>query len=379
MFNETMKTALDGADAAIAYAAKVEAAIDNGVAGLAPLIETRLETERTYRRIQCAAAIGAEAGGLEKAREVAEVAAGALREAGLRLSGFRNARGDHGPTLCASYDQLKRELPQHEAQIQAAFAREWNAAAAAFAAVRARRAGIEKLLNAKMDLTEPVIAAVPAGKLSDMGIPSEKLAELRERISRIEIMKRAAHSVADNQAYLLHGQSLAGYDPANIYVIVAEKGFDGFPFLTKVVDATFDRGRTEFAVVFGYAKPVEAITEPSVEQASKKVTEIEKGEREAKEAREQRESLEAAGFFEQKSRRYDMEKLAERDYRPETPEMIAAAIAASAEERAAAQSALNAEAEYAAKAQARRDEKAAELTKTRQPESPKKEWPEALQ
>lgn len=379
---QTMQEALSSAAEVISYAARIETAIDNGVAGLAPLIEARLESECAYRRLQCASAIGMEAGGVETARKVAAGAAGALAEASLRLGGFRAARSDHGPALCATYDRLTGELPRHEAQIRADFAEEWTAAAATFAAVRARRAGIEKLLNAKMDLTEPVVAAVPAGELSDMGIPSEKLAELRQRISRIDIMKRAANSVVDNQVYLLHGQSLAGYDPANIYVIVAEKGFDGFPFLAKVVDATFDRGRTEFAVVFGHAKPVEAMIEPSVEQASRKVREIEKGERDAKEAREQRENLEDAGFFEQKSRRYDLEKLAERCYIPTTPEETSATIAAAAAERELVRSAFAAEEAYAERARLRAEKQAAERAKVRESEPAKvpakKEWPDAL-
>lgn len=240
---ETMQAALNSAAEVITHAAKVEAAIDAGVEGLTPLIAERLASARTFRRLEVAQAIGQKVEGFEKARKAAEVAASALTEASLRLGGFRAARGDHGPALCASYDGLKAALPQHEMQIRDDFSREWNDAAAKFAVVRARRAGIEKLLGAKMDLTEPEIAPVPAAELADMGIPSEKLGELRRRIERIDIMRRAAHSVADNQAYLLHGQSLGGYNPANVYTIVAEKGFDGFPFLSKIVDATFDPGR----------------------------------------------------------------------------------------------------------------------------------------
>lgn len=133
--------------------------------------------------------------------------------------------------------------------------------------------------------------------------------------------------------------------------------------------------------MFGDAKPVEAMTEPSVEEASKKVTQIEAEEREARAQREQRESLEAAGFFEQKSRRHDLEKLAELPYVPTTPEQITAGIKEAADEREAMGKGFEAEEAYREKARVRAEKQAAELAKKRQPEvkiPAKKEWPEAL-
>jgi hypothetical protein len=310
--SETMTAALSKADRAIERAAKIEAAIAAGVMELPGLIDVRLNTDGAFRRAESGVAIGEQPyDGLKAARKAADEAEGALKEAQLRLDGFRRARGTFGPDLCAAYDALKAALPEHEGRVVADFTREWNAAATAFSIVLGRRAGIEKLLGVKMELSDPVAVTAAAAELAEMGRPYERLSQLQAAIERIQKMQSASKQPDNARHHVLPGSSLAHYDPAGVYVIVRNGGFMGQPYHSKVVDATYDHGWLEFLVLAGDTRAVRDLDEPGVLAAAAKVKEIEQEAKRKRENAEQEEARIRAGLP-QPSRRDDLERLAER-------------------------------------------------------------------
>jgi hypothetical protein len=275
---------------------------------LPELIEARLESEREFRRLECLAAIGEAAPGLEKARKASENARAALHETSLRLGGFRRVRGDLGPDLCKAHDSLKLEIPEHVRRMVDNFTSEWHKASAAFAILLGRRAAIEQALGVKMELSEPVAVAIGVDELGDMGQPYEQLERIHAALKVIDRMQSALQAPQNARAYTLPGTSLPIYDPNQVYVLTKNDGFMGYQYKAKLVDASLERGRLEALVLGGDVKPVYEMAEFSVTAAASKVRQIERDEQEQRERFEQAEALRRSGLP-QPSRRPDLEKL----------------------------------------------------------------------
>ena len=264
---------VEAAAAVTARAAKIESAIAAEVDTLPAKIETRLERERDFRTLECAAAIGEPSLGLDKARKSSAETKAALDESSLRLAGFRRARGDLGTDLVSAYEGISTELADHEAGIVDAFARdEWLPAVAAFNVVLGRRAAIEKFLGGdKIELPEPVPADVSTAELGEIGKPYAHLEQLTTCIDKIRAMGTAADAPANARMYATAG-SVTHYDPNGVFTLTDAKGFLDVPQGAKFVDATFDRGWSEYLVLSGSAKPVGEVEAEGVTTAARKLT-----------------------------------------------------------------------------------------------------------
>ena len=144
---EQLETVLRTASTVLETKNKFDNAIQQGVTDLSGLIAARLETERTFRRLEAGAAIGEPAAGLEKSRKAAADARAALDQASLKLSGLRTAVGELGGGLVESYSLLSTELPKHFAAIVSAFEAEWGGALTAWNLALGRRRALEALLD----------------------------------------------------------------------------------------------------------------------------------------------------------------------------------------------------------------------------------------
>jgi hypothetical protein len=234
------ETVVQAAQAILERKQKLESVIRDEVAKLGELIAARLQTERAFRRLEAAAAIGEPAPGLEKARKAAADARAALDQASLRLNGFRSALGEQGTELVTNYDAIAAELPRHNAAIVAEFSKQWETAAAAWGAVLGRRAAIETVLGQRLKLAEPKPTTADLG---DMAKPAETLGAINAALKVIASMT----SIAARQ--LAHG---VYYDRNAIYKLTSDRMSDASPYpdwrrgLPKgslVVDASFESGR----------------------------------------------------------------------------------------------------------------------------------------
>src|ERR1017187_5853449 len=141
--HEQTETVLRVASAILGTKSKLDNAIKTGVSELQGLIVAQLETERTFRRLEAAAAIGEAAVGLEKTKKAAADARAALESASLRLNGFRAALGEMGGDFVGCYDTLAGvALPAHNARVVEAFEAEWQAALGGWCEGLGRRAEI---------------------------------------------------------------------------------------------------------------------------------------------------------------------------------------------------------------------------------------------
>src|ERR1035437_6392838 len=109
--HEQIGEILTATDAILSRKSKIESAIQDGVAGLASLIANRIQSERDFRKLECQAAIGESAPGLEKARKAAADSRVALDQASLKLSGLRTAVGELGGGLGERHNLISTELP----------------------------------------------------------------------------------------------------------------------------------------------------------------------------------------------------------------------------------------------------------------------------
>jgi hypothetical protein len=301
MFHEQIETVLSAAEVILQRKEKIELAINGEVAGLSGLIAERLATEREFRKLECQAAIGGPASGLKEARKSVADAQAALDSATAKLGGYRMQLGEMGTDLVRDYEQLAAELPQYNARIIGAFAEEWAAALASWSQMLGRRAAIEGVLGQSLDLPDPV--AVPA-ELGDLARPHETVTALSAAIKSIARAKSISERPLKSGTF---------YDPTRIYKLVSDRWeSQGLPKGTFVVDASFEPGRLAQILEFEEARPIlDRDQIPGVTVAAAKAAEIDKAVRE-REIRESELRLHAPRTEPQTTRRYDLEKLAER-------------------------------------------------------------------
>ncbi len=302
-----LKEAIGAADAVLGRKAKIEAAITAELAKLPNLIDTRLETEAEFRRLECQAAIGEPAPGLEKMRKEAAEARGALDQASLRLGGLRANLAATGVDLVPAYDAIKGEIPSHEAALIQAFKEEWAAACSALALTLGRRIELERLTGRRLDMPEPT--AAPAD-LGDAGVPHARVTALAAALDHLARIKRQSRMRQD-VSFL--GRPSTPYDRAAIYVL--EKDSDGMTAGSRVVDASFNDGVLDGLVALDRARvfnPLEV--SPGALAAERKHEQIEREAKAKREQDEQEESLRRAGVTPQHTRRYDLEREAEQKY-----------------------------------------------------------------
>jgi hypothetical protein len=304
----TLKAVIGAADAVLSRKSKIEAAIVAEVGALSALIEDRLTTDAEFRRLECQAAIGEPAAGLEEARKAAADARGAVEQASLRLGGLRDNLGAIGGELVTRYEAVKAEIPAHEAVLIKVFTVQWNAAREQFAATLGHRAALEKLIGRPLPLPEPAASAPP--DLSEAGIPHARRSDLESAIETIGRMKDAAEG--RRNIYTMPGQTLTPYDPNSIYVLT--DGRYGLPVGTKVIDASFDAGTLDRLAAVDAARIFKSIeVVPGVLAADKKNREIEKTRRQ-KEYDDSETRLRSGDVGAQTTRRHDLEKLNEINY-----------------------------------------------------------------
>src|ERR1035437_5320614 len=243
---EQMETVLRTASTVLETKNKFDNAIQQGVTDLSGLIAARLETERTFRRLEAAQCIGEPAAGLEKSRKAAADARAALDQASLKLSGLRTAVGELGGGLVESYSLLSTELPKHFAAIVSAFEAEWGSALTAWNLALGRRQAIEALLDHALDLAEPFPA--PEQLAADITRPSETLAALESNIKSIANLKKIGERQLKPGTY---------YDPSKIHKIISTRWETrGVPKGSLVCDASFEPGRLSQIIELGEARPI---------------------------------------------------------------------------------------------------------------------------
>jgi hypothetical protein len=367
---EQLKTILQTADAVLEKKNKFDNAVQAGVSELQGLIVARLETERTFRRLEAAQCIGEAAPSLPAAKKSAADARVALEQASLKLSGLRTAVGELGGGLVESYSLLSTELPKHFAAIVSAFEAEWGSALTAWNLALGRRQAIEALLDHALDLAEPFPA--PEQLAADITRPSETLAALESNIKAIANLKKIGERPLAAGTY---------YDPSKIHKIVSARWeIRGVPKGSLVCDATFEPGRLSQIIELGEARPVLARdVEPGVLAAASKAAQIDKAA--ATKALVDSERRLYANSDNVSSRRLDLER--EWSHRPPNadPAKLAAdivkGIAAGVEERAR-QQVIDQSVRQAAEKDEERAIKSAEQKRTPPTAGPKPEWPESL-
>jgi hypothetical protein len=365
--HEQTETVLRAASAVLGTKSKLDNAIKTGVSELQGLIVAQLETERTFRRLEAAAAIGEAAAGLEKAKKTAADARAALEQAALRLGGYRAALGETGSALVESYNILAAELPRHNATIVSEFEEEWRSALTNWNLALGRRHAIEALLEIPLDLAEPVPATVTLS--DDTTRPSETLSALEKSIQSIA----GGKSLAERPV-------APGYDPARIYKMTSDRmAHVGISRGAFAVDASLRPGELARLLEFKEARPVlDRDVLPGVVAAANKAAAINKAARD-KEATDSERRLH--GPDNSSTRRPDLE--AERNFKPSKADLdksasdIAAGIAAGVDERERQKVIDRSLNEAADRDEARATKHAAERAKVHQAEPPK-QWPEAL-
>src|ERR1035441_10196163 len=358
---------LTTADAVLSRKSKFESAIQNEVAGLAELIANRLQSERNYRRAESTAAIGEPSPDLAKLKKAADNGTAALREAGLRLNGFRSQVGEMGEDFVGCYDTLADELPRHNARVVESFAGEWQTASTTWALMLGRRHAIESLLGTELDLNEPVPAAVTLS--ADTTRPSEMLLALEKSIK----------SIAGGKA-LGERPVSPSYSAAAVYRMISDRMTpQGISRGAFVVDATFRPGELARLVEFTEARPVLARdVEPGVLAAASKAAELDRLARDKEAANSERRLYVNSDNV--SSRRLDLE--GERNFKPSKADLAkadadtAAGIAGSAEARER-QRVIDKSLNETADRDEARAAKSAEQNKLRQGPSaaPTPEWP----
>jgi hypothetical protein len=368
---EQLETVLRTTSTVLETKSKLDNAVQAGVSELQGLIVARLETERTFRRLEAAQCIGEPAAGLEKSRKAAADARAALDQASLKLSGLRTAVGELGSSLVESYDLLATELPRYNATIISEFAEEWGCALMAWNLALGRRHALETLLGQALDLVEPVPATVTLSP--DVSRPSETLETLESNIKSIANLKKIGERQLKPGTY---------YDPSKIYKLVSDRwATRGVPKGSLVCDASFEPGRLSQIIELGEARPILDRDQISgITIAAAKASEIDK-------AAAERELVNSArlhgGPDNSSTRRPDLE--AERNFKPSKADLdkasadIAAGIAAGVEAREV-QRVIDKSLNEAAEKDAARAAEHAEQNKLRQkpPADPKPEWPDAL-
>ncbi|MBZ5620056.1 MAG: hypothetical protein LAQ69_15225 [Acidobacteriia bacterium] len=266
------------AEAVLRREGKIQAAIQDGVLGLADLIAAQLRTEREFRQLEAMAAIGEAAPDLPKAKRAAADAKSALQEASLKLGGLRQQVGHLGAELVQKYDTLADEIPRHIARIVQDFTADWQAAVAVFQVALGRRAAIEGLLGEPLALPDPV--TMPAD-IGDDGTPHKTLAELGAAIKSIASMKTIAERQLSPTTF---------YDPSKIYKLVSDRWENrGLPRLALVIDASFEPGRLAQIIELEYARPIqERDLVSGVTTAATKAAAIEKAARDKEQADSER-------------------------------------------------------------------------------------------
>ena len=359
---------LTTADAVLSRKSKFESAIQNEVAGLAELIANRLQSERNYRRAESTAAIGEPSPDLAKLKKAADNGTAALREAGLRLNGFRSQVGEMGEDFVGCYDTLADELPRHNARVVESFAGEWQTASTTWALMLGRRHAIESLLGTELDLNEPVPTTVTLS--ADTTRPSEMLLALEKSLK----------SIAGGKA-LAERPVSPSYSAAAVYRMTSDRMTpQGISRGAFVVDATFRSGELARLLEFKEARPVlDRDLAKGVVIAAKKSKEIE-GIRAAKEFADSERRLHV-NSDNVSTRRLDLE--GERNFKPSKADLdktaadIATGIEAGAAERER-QRVIDESLNEAADRDEARAAKSAEQKRTPPTADPKPEWPDAL-
>jgi hypothetical protein len=237
------ETVVQAALAVLERKEKIESAIQSEVLALSGLIENRLQADREFRRMECAAAIGEGALALPKAQKAAADARSALDQASLRVGGFRAQLGEQGTVLVEKHADLSAEIPKHHARIAEAFAREWAAVVSAFSLALGRRAAIEQLIGQPLNLPEPVVTPADLG---DMAVPSKTLKAVEAAIQRIGAFQDIAQ-----RPLKFH------YDRSGVYKLTSDRMVSrGLPKGMIVVDASFEPGRLAQLIELEEARPV---------------------------------------------------------------------------------------------------------------------------
>jgi hypothetical protein len=362
-----IETVLQAASAVLERKAKLETAIADGVAELQNLILAQLESERTFRRLEAAAAIGEPAPDLPKAKKAAMDARAALDQASLRLNGFRAAVGELGSPLVESYDALASVIPGHNAQVVEGFTAEWQGASRTWALMLGRRCAIEGLLKQSLDLPEP---APPAVEISaDLARPAETLSALEGGIKAIASAKKLSERPLKAGSYR---------DPLAIFkVTTSYLERRGIAKGTLLIAASLRVGELDQLIELEEVRPIlDRDQIPGVTAAALKADQIDKTARDKHQAKSEA-LLHTAPAGEQSTRRYDLE--AERNYRPpagKTTDDTAAGIAAASDERDLAKKRLDPE--LAAAEQERIAKLGGGKVKLRSTDPAPKVWPEAL-
>jgi hypothetical protein len=372
---QQIETVLRAADAVLLRKSKLDSAIGDGVADLQNLILAQLETERAFRRMEAAAAIGEPAADLPKAKKAAADARTALEQAALKLGGYRQAVGEMGGALVEAYEALGSAIPEQNRRLISAFADEWRTAVELFSPVLARRAAIERLVGETLNLPEPAAdptvgpleakaeeakreytaAKARLGSMSNLDAPTEaaekaKVVQLRteyETLSRkleekqkqgvavdlgettrahetLAALHAGIRSVASMKAIAERQLKPGSYrDPHAVFKVVTDRlETRGIAKGTLVIAATFEPGRLDQLIELEQARPVlDRDQIPGVTIAALKADQI------AATARAQEEAASEARLRgntgEQTTRRPDLE--AERNYRPSKAELDKAA------------------------------------------------------
>lgn len=364
--HEQTAVALQTAEKVLTRKEKIEAAIAGEVAKLPAMLQSRLATEREFRKLECQQAIGESAAGLKEAKSAAESARGAVEEISRRVGGLRQNLGSTGSALVAAHAALKVVLPAHENTVIEAFNLEWEAACQQVSVLLGRRAEIEKLMKHKLQLPDPV--ATPAD-LGDMAVPYLKLSALEGAIASIVHLGKAA----EGRQRFGNFPGLPSYDPASVYITVTERAGGVAPG-TLVSAASYPDGELDVLVATGDAviyRPIE------VDEGVLAAATADKAIGEAREA----ERMGHSPYVPTGEDGKHSLPVPDPVYHPlaPDPEKIAAGIAEASEEREAQRAGFEAEQKYADRRQARADEQAAERDKVRHTEPaepPKGKWPE---
>ena len=364
------ETVLRTAETVLEKKNKFDNAIQQGVTELSGLIAARLETERTFRRLEAAQCIGEAAPSLPAAKKSAADARVALEQASLKLNGLRTALGQQGGALVEAYDAIAAALPAHNASVVSAFEAEWRAALTTWCEVLGRRAAIEGVLGMALDLPEPVPAVVTIS--ADVSRPSETLAALEFSIKDIANLKKIGERPLKAGSYR---------DPHAVFKVITDRwGSRGIARGTLIIAASVEPGRLDQLIELEQVRPVlDRDQIPGVTAAANKAAEIEK----AAAARELVDSERRlyGGPDNSSTRRPDLE--AERNFKPskadldKTAAAIVAGIAASAEARER-QKVIDNSLNEAADRDEARAAKSAEQKRTPPTADPKPEWPDAL-
>jgi hypothetical protein len=363
--HEQTEVSIKAAGAVLERKAKLETAIADGVAELQNLILAQLESERTFRRLEAAAAIGEPAPDLPKAKKAAMDARAALDQASLRLNGFRAAVGELGSPLVETYDRMALEVPRHNAHVAAEFAPEWHAALSNWNLALGRRAAIERVIGQSLDLPEPAPAAVQIG---DAARPAEVLSALETGIKAIASAKKLSERPLKAGSYR---------DPLAIFKVTTNYlERRGIAKGTLIIAASLRVGELDQLIELEEVRPIlDRDQIPGVTAAALKADQIDKVARDKQLAKSEA-LLHTAPLGEQSTRRYDLE--AERNYRPpagKTTDDTAAGIAAASNERDLAKKRLDPELEAAE--QERIAKLGAGQVKLRSTDPAPKVWPES--